>query len=69
MSVGKCPSCKSVVSKVQTEYVDIGVAPSKTWKGISYLCPSCKAILSVAIDPVCLADETADDVVNRLSKD
>ncbi len=53
MAIGKCPKCESVISSVKIEdiIVEGGIIPLK---GVSYLCPSCQHILSVAIDPVAL---------------
>ena len=58
MAIGKCPKCESVISRVETE--DVMVQDGfNVWKGLSYLCPSCKHILSVAINPVALQDGNA----------
>jgi len=68
MNRGTCPQCKNVINNVETEYVEIGIPPTKTWKGISYLCPSGKTVLSVAIDPVSLREETVERVVRHMGQ-
>lgn len=49
-----------MVSDVETEYIDVGRMPFRTWKGISFLCPKCRTVLGVAIDPVSLMHEGAE---------
>jgi MinD superfamily P-loop ATPase len=60
---GECPKCGRVVSSCRIEnitaFAGIGGA---TYKAISYSCSSCKAILSVQMDPIALEN----DLVNRL---
>ena len=64
MNTGKCPSCGQIVSKVDTEHLTIGVPPKRAWHGISYVCPECRVILGVQIDPVALKS----DIVKELSQ-
>ena len=61
MARGKCPKCDSVISRVEIEDVMVQGAVN-TLKGISYICPSCRYVLSVAIDPVALQDENAESI-------
>jgi hypothetical protein len=39
------------------------------FKGASYFCPSCHAVLHVGLDPLALKEDIADAVVKRLRKD
>jgi hypothetical protein len=52
---GKCPKCNATISKVTVESVE--VEGSKSYKGLSYLCPSCDCVLSVQIDPLAVNAE------------
>jgi hypothetical protein len=61
MPTGTCPKCGNAVTVVETEPVTIkrrGLAVN----GISYLCPSCKCVLSVAIDPVALQKDVLEQL-------
>ena len=57
---GKCPNCEKTISKIIAE--DIEIASIKghrlNFGGISYHCSSCHAILSVAINPMDLIENT-----------
>jgi hypothetical protein len=66
INTGICPKCETTVRNVVIEDVDVHVGFTPSWKGISYLCPSCRAVLSVAIDPVALKSDIINGVVNRL---
>jgi hypothetical protein len=67
MPIGKCPKCESVVTHVRFEGVDVRESfGTKTWNGISYLCPSCNTVLGAAIDPVALMNDTVTKVVREL---
>ena len=47
----QCPKCNSQIHNVIADHVDVNVVGGKVWHGISYACPSCSVLLSVAIDP------------------
>ena len=68
---GQCPKCASPISYVNLETVSVK-ARGASWNGVSYLCPSCNAVLSVEIDPIALKTdivrEVADEVVSRLRR-
>ncbi len=69
--LGKCPHCKRIVDKVILEPVDVEASPGfvgPTYNGVSYSCPFCRAVLSVAIDPVALKADTAVAVVQLLRR-
>jgi hypothetical protein len=59
MTIGTCPKCGKIVTHVQTEPVTIK-RRGLSVNGISYLCPSCDCVLSVAIDPVALQKDILD---------
>jgi uncharacterized protein with PIN domain len=59
--MGKCPKCDGVVNNVHAEAVTIKTGPMGTgraYNGVSYLCPLCRAVLSVSIDPLALKADT-----------
>ncbi len=66
LNVGKCPKCEKLVSNVKIEElrVDVGYLPA--WKGVSYVCPWCNAIMSIQIDPVALKTDIVNEVVRRM---
>ena len=64
---GTCPKCEKLVSYVTLSTVDVkGPFGGNDWKGVSYLCPHCQTILSVAIDPVALKTDTVNQTVKKL---
>ena len=67
MSQGKCPKCERAVSSVVIDGVSASeFLGSSSWKGISYLCPHCKTILGVQIDPIAVKTDTVNAVVEIL---
>ena len=65
--MSKCPKCNTVVNQVQLAEVNI-YAGINSWRGVSYSCPVCFSVLSVAIDPVALKTDTVTDVSAELRK-
>jgi len=66
---GKCPYCKSTISKLRLEKVELGTGPLGTdriYNGVSYHCPACQAVLSVEMDPISLRADLVDAVAKRL---
>lgn len=64
--MGNCPKCEKMLTSVTIEDVDVVVGMQSKWRGISYLCPYCRTILSVGIDPVALKTDTIAGVVTAL---
>lgn len=64
--MGKCPKCEKSLSSVTLEDIKVVVGLVPKWNGISYICPHCKTILSVGIDPITLKTETIEEVVKAL---
>lgn len=54
MNSGKCPKCEKVLTSVIIEKMNISVNLQPMWLGVSYVCPHCRTILSVGIDPIAL---------------
>ena len=69
MAVGKCPSCEKTVTRLKIEPVEAkaGVG-GVTWNAISYLCPSCNAVLGAGIDPIALKADTVNEIKRALGK-
>ena len=67
MASGLCPKCNGVVSRVMLEGVTIN-APGASWHGVNYLCPLCRTVLSVGIEPVALKTDIVSEVVEKLRK-
>jgi phage FluMu protein Com len=66
INTGKCPKCESVVRTAIIEHVEIGEAFHPAWHGISLCCPSCRTVLSVAIDPIAIKADVVEEVVQKL---
>lgn len=63
---GKCPKCEQYVSSVNIEDVSVNYQGTPKWKGISYTCPFCNAILSVQIDPIAIRSDLLNGISNVL---
>jgi transcription elongation factor Elf1 len=59
--MSKCPKCSQFVSSATLNDVKIG-----NWNGVSYSCPFCFSVLSIAIDPVALKSDTISGVHDEL---
>lgn len=67
INAGKCPKCDKTITNVKIEDVKVGtVGSTNKLRGISYLCPSCNAVLSVQIDPVALKTDIINGVLQGL---
>lgn len=66
---GMCPHCQAVLAHVNVGRLDVH-ADAKKWVGISYMCPYCTKVISVAIDPIAVktdtVKETAAAVIRKL---
>jgi hypothetical protein len=65
---GKCPKCENIVASVVIDDVNVS-AGTNSWRGITYLCPSCRTILGVGIDPIALKADTVREVLRGLRKE
>lgn len=64
INTGKCPKCETTITSVRIEDVDVKVGFQSRWKGVSFCCPSCSVVLSVAIDPIAIKT----DIINALKR-
>lgn len=66
LNAGKCPKCETTVSSVALEDVTVNVGFQPRWRGVSFCCPTCRAVLGVGIDPVALKADIVGEVVAAL---
>ncbi len=64
---GTCPKCEVVLEFVVLEHVPVTTAGT-SWHGVSYLCPHCRAVLGVGIDPFALKADIVDEVIDAMRK-
>jgi len=65
---GICPKCNMRITQVKLEGVSVrGFQTS--YLGVSYVCPSCSCVLSVAIDPLALKGETISAILKAMDKE
>lgn len=55
---GKCPSCEALVTTVTIDSVDARGPKGSIFRAASYLCPYCRTILSIQIDPLAVKIDT-----------
>jgi hypothetical protein len=51
MNIGKCPKCDATIFRVTVESVEVQGAGT-SYRGVSYVCPSCDCVLSIQLDPL-----------------
>jgi uncharacterized protein with PIN domain len=58
MNQGQCPKCKAVIQSVKAEQITCEQpAEQQSLQGVSYLCPSCHAVLGIHIAHASLQEE------------
>jgi hypothetical protein len=65
--MGKCPSCKHAITMVHVEPITLEGPQKNSWKGASYVCPSCAVVLSVGFDPIALKNDLLTAIGGPLS--
>jgi hypothetical protein len=65
---GKCPSCEKPVSHVKVEAIQFTAGPYEPYAGVSYLCPECRAVLGVGVDPLALNADVVSQLLTALRK-
>jgi predicted RNA-binding Zn-ribbon protein involved in translation (DUF1610 family) len=68
INTNKCPKCGQIVTAVAIEDITMNVTFNPAWKGFSFACPHCRAILGVQINPLTIRDEIIDGVVEALRR-
>lgn len=64
LSLAKCPHCENMISQIEVIDIPLTVSLQPQWKGFAYLCPSCRKVLSVELNP--LAGQ--EDIVRRIAE-
>ena len=59
---GKCPYCQKVITSFEVEDVHAAVQYRPQWKGFAYLCPACRTVLSVQINPLTIQTDTVRQI-------
>ena len=68
----KCPHCKTVLNRAVVESIDIDTAvvfADTTYKGVTYACPSCRAVLGVSMDQIALNHDVVQRLLKALGRD
>ena len=71
MHSARCPKCETVVSRALVETMDIdagAIFPQQRYKGVAYLCPNCRGVLSVSMDQLALNADLVDRLMKALGK-
>jgi len=64
---GKCPKCEKVPQKTDIETIIIGdQVLGPFYGGVSILCPHCKTILGISIDPISIKEDVVREVLKGL---
>lgn len=63
MNTGKCTKCGEVLNNIKVEPIKLSWPTPFMAKcdGLSYVCPSCSAILSVGVNPLTLQEELVNE--------
>jgi len=61
----ECPKCEATLSTVHAKSIIVR-ARRDDWRGIAYVCPSCRSILSVQIDPLATQNDLVAKIVKSL---
>ncbi len=64
---GTCPKCEVTLQFVVLEHVPV-TTEATSWHGVSYLCPSCRTVLGVGIDPFALKADIVEEVLDGLRR-
>jgi hypothetical protein len=54
--------------KTLQEAIDVQVVGGKSFHGVNYVCPACRVVLSVAIDPVALKSDLIAAIAKELGR-
>lgn len=63
--MGICPHCPEPVVNVDAEPITITFG-LKTWRGLSFSCPHCHAVLTVEVDPASIRNDLVQALVEAL---
>jgi hypothetical protein len=66
VNTGKCPHCGNIVHAVEVDAINVTENFTPAWKGVSFSCSSCHAVLGVGIDPIALKTDIVGELFARL---
>jgi len=67
----RCPHCKSVLTRAVVESIEIDTAPilpAATYKGVTYACAHCRAVLGVSMDQLALNENLVQRLLKALGR-
>ena len=62
---GQCPKCETSISYTDGEHVDIHSGGTK-WHGVSFVCPSCRVVLGIQIDPIAMKADIVSELTPQI---
>jgi hypothetical protein len=67
INTGKCPKCDKRIDHLDLDTITMGDRlAGPQWRGISAVCPYCKAIVGAAIDPIAIKTDIVKEVLRGL---
>jgi len=67
-NTGKCPKCGKVLQHVDIEAMEVHKDAKRAFHGASFICPDCRTILSVGLDPIAVTADVVRTVMERMKK-
>jgi hypothetical protein len=64
---GNCPSCKQPVTQLTCSSLPVR-GGGREWKGATFNCPLCSAVLGAGIDPIGLKADIVAELLEELQK-
>lgn len=64
---GKCPHCENMIGEALAQPINLK-SGERVLSGAAYICPRCRKIISVGVDPLKQIDAIAAQVVKFLKK-
>jgi len=67
MNNAKCPNCKRVIDHFVVDDVLLTSPSQQSYKGIACLCPACRTVLGVQMNPLAIQVETVNQIAERVA--
>jgi hypothetical protein len=67
-TTGKCPKCEGTIGFVNIEHVNVREGLQNKWHGVSLICPHCRTVLGVSIDPIALKSDIVEEILQGLRR-
>ena len=61
-----CPHCKHRITLLNIEIITLSDETMSPFRGVTYACPNCDAVLSAGFDPVALESDLVNALVAAL---